>query len=491
MMIRTENKPEMKKISLSAFFIAFCFFFACSQPVTSTQPGTTLTLRQCIETGLANNIDVLQSQLQMESSRIDMKQARLNLLPNLNGSASHDFSQGRSIDPYSNSPVTQGVSASNFGLNSGVTLFNGLALQNNAKENSLAFQASKMDLQQAKDNLTINIILDYLQVLSIDDQLAQARNQAELSAREVERLDEMNKQGAIKPSDLSDLRGQYAGDQLSIINLENSLETAKVNLSSLMNVPYSKDLTLEKIEPESFATKYESTRDQIYQTALQQLALIKSVDLKTESAVKALKVEKGLLFPKLSFGANLGTAYSSVALQNQFLNTTYVPTTDSTIISNVKYPVYSFRDNFTPLTKIPYRDQISNNVATSFGFSLSVPIFNSFFQRNRVKQAKITLQDRQLIAKTTRTQLGQSIDQSYINMVSASDRYRVLLDQVSAFTESYHAAEIRFNNGVGTSVDYLTTKNNLDRSNISLITAKYDYVLRTKILDYYQGKQLW
>ncbi|TMI86048.1 MAG: TolC family protein, partial [Bacteroidetes bacterium] len=86
---------------------------------------------------------------------------------------------------------------------------------------------------------------------------------------------------------------------------------------------------------------------------------------------------------------------------------------------------------------------------------------------------------------------GQQIDQAYINMVSASDRYKVLLDQVSAYDESFRAAEIRFNNGVGTSIDYLTAKNNLDRANLSLITAKYDYVLRTKVLDYYQGKQLW
>ena len=148
-----------------------------------------LTLQQCIETGLANNLDVLQSQLQMESNKINMKQARLNLLPDLNGTASQNFSQGRSIDPYSNSPVTQGVSSSNFSLSSGVILFNGLSLQNTIRQNSLAYQASKMDWQQVKDNLTINIILAYLQVLSSEDQLAQANNQATLSAKQVERLE--------------------------------------------------------------------------------------------------------------------------------------------------------------------------------------------------------------------------------------------------------------------------------------------------------------
>jgi outer membrane protein len=107
------------------------------------------------------------------------------------------------------------------------------------------------------------------------------------------------------------------------------------------------------------------------------------------------------------------------------------------------------------------------------------------------KLAKINLQDRQLIAKTTRSQLGRNVDQAYINMLSAFDRYKVSLEQVSAYEESFHAAEIRFNNGVGTSVDYLVARVNYDRANINLVIAKYDYVLRTKILDFYQGKQLW
>lgn len=450
-----------------------------------------LTLQQCIETGLTNNLDVLQSQLLMESDKINMRQARLNLLPDLNGSAAQTFSQGRSIDPYSNSPVTQGVSSSNFSLSSGVILFNGLSLQNTIRQNSLAYQASKMDWQQVKDNLTINIILAYMQVLSNEDQLAQANNQATLSAKQVERLDVQNKEGAIRPSDLSDLKGQYAADQLSVINIQNTLKTAKLSLCQLMNIPYTKDLALERIDAGALAAKYEDTPDKIYQTALQQLALIKAVDLRKQSAEKGVKVARGQLLPTLSFSASASTAYSSVALQNQYLNTVYVPTTDSTIVNNVKYPVYRFQDNFTPLVKIPYKDQLDNNIYTSYGFNLNIPIFNAFFQRNRIKQAKITLKNREFIAKTTKTQLQQSIEQAYINMTSASDRYKTLLEQVNAYTESFTAAETRFNSGLGNPIDYLTAKNNLDRANINLITAKYDYVLRTKILDYYQGKQLW
>lgn len=479
----------MKKIFLS-ISLAF-FYLATIAQADSTTRKPTLTLQQCVETALANNLDVLQSQLQMESSKIDKDQAKLNLLPNLNASAGQTWSSGRSIDPYSNQPVTQNVSSSNYGVNSGVVLFNGLSLQNAIKQYSLTYDASKMDWQQAKDNLTLSVILAYLQVLSTEDQLTQAQNQATLSGAQVDRLNTMNQQGAIRPSDLSDLQGQYANDRLTIVNTQNSLETAKIALYQLMNIPYDRNAELERIDLAAFAVKYESTRDQIYQTALQELALVKSVDLKEQSASKALKVARGRLWPTLSFGGGISTAYSSVAQQNQYLNTTYVPTSDSAIGNGMKLPVYRFQDNFSAFSKIPYKDQINNNVYTSYGFNLNVPIFNNLLQRNRVKQAKIFLKNTQYIAKNTRTQLGSMIDRAYANMVSAADRYKVLLEQVTAYTESFNAAEIRFNNGVGTSVDYLIAKNNLDRSNIDLITTKYDYVLRTKILDFYQAKQLW
>jgi outer membrane protein len=450
-----------------------------------------LTLKQCIETGIANNFDVQQRQLLAQSDKAVLQQSKMNMLPDLNAFASHNFSQGRSIDPYTNSPVTEAFNSSNYSVSSNVVLFNGFAIQNNIKRNSLAYQASTMEWQQAKDNLTINIILAYLQVLSSTDQLEQAKNQLALSSTQLNRLEILNKEGAIRPADLTDLKGQSAGDQLAIINAQNSLEIAKISLCRWMNTPYDKNITLERIEPSAFTARYETEPGIIYQTALKQLALIKAVDLRRQSAGKAVKVERGQLFPRLSFGASASTRYVSAAMQSQYINTVYAGTSDSAVIGGTRYPVYSYQDKFTSATKISYRDQLNNNLNTSFGFSLNIPIFNSMLQRTRLKQARNNLRIAELNAKTTRTQLGQDIDAAYINMASASDRYKVLQEQASAYNESFRSAGILFQQGVSNSYEYLTSKNNFDRANINLIIAKYDYVLRTKILDYYQGKQLW
>ena len=452
-------------------------------------PGK-LTLQQCIETGIANNLDVLQSDLQVQADEISWKQAKLDRLPNLNGTAGYAINTGRSIDPFTNTYINQNSNSSSYSLGSGVTVFNGFTMQNLVKQNKLNYEASKMTLQQRKDNLTLSIIVAYLQVLNNEDLLVQARNQMELTKKQVDRLETLNKEGAIPPSQLSDVKGQYAGDQLSIISAQTAVESAKINLCEFMNVPYDKNIAVERLDITSFTDMYADTPDKIYETAMQQFAQIRSVNYSTQSAEKAVKVARGGLFPTLGLTAGMGTNYSNTASTATFLNTTDVVSTDYVIVNGNQSQVIKKQSNFSN-EKISYFDQLNNNRSSGVSLDLRIPIFNSFQQRNRIRLAKIDLKNNELVEKTTKTQLQRSIGQAYINMAGAFDRHKILLEQVDALTESFRAAEIRFNSGLGNSVDYLVTKNTLDRANINLIISKYDYVLRTKILDFYKGVKLW
>jgi outer membrane protein len=449
-----------------------------------------LTLQQCIETGIANNLDVLQSDLQTQRDEISWKQAKLNRLPDLNATAGYAANAGRSIDPFTNTYINQNNRSSNFGLGSGVIVFNGFSMQNLVKQNKLNYEASKMTLQQRKELLTLSIIDAYLDVLRNEDQLAQYRNQLELTKQQVDRLETLNKEGNIRPSDLSDLKGQYADNRISLISGQTDVETAKISLCGLMNVPYNKNMIVERFDATSFTDMYADTPDKIYETALQQFAQIKSVNYSTQSAEKAVKVARGGLFPLLGLNAGFGTNYSNTGTTQNFINTTDVKSSDYVIVSGSQSPVFKKQDNYSE-SKISYFDQLNNNRNSGISLDMRIPIFNSFQQRNRIKVAKIDLKSRELVEKTTRTQLQRAVEQAYIDMTSAFERHKALLEQVEALTESFHAAEIRFNSGVGNSIDYLLTKNSLDRATINLINAKYDYVLRTKILDFYKGMKLW
>jgi outer membrane protein len=427
-----------------------------SQSIT----GRPLSLQECVQTAFDNNLDVKQSDLSMERAAVNWRQSKANLLPNISGQIDHTLNQGRSIDLSSNSYVNQQQTSGSYSLSGNVTLFNGLRLLNSLKSNQYAYEASKMELQQRKDQLMLDVILAYLQILTSTDLLQQARKQADVTQKQVERLALMNQEGAIKPSDLSDMKGQLADNKLSIINNQNDLNAARLSLSQLMNITYNKELQVERLRADQVEMNYTTTPDSIFSVALQQLAIIKAAGLRTKSAEKAVQAARGNLFPVVGLGAGFYTPYSSTS-----------------------------RDSSDQ--KIEYYDQLSNNYRTYVGIGISIPIFNNFRYRNQVALAKIDLKSATYTAQTRQIQLKQSIEQDHLNMRAAESKYQALVEQVAAYAESFRAAEARFNAGASTSIDYLIAQNNLDRANVNLIIARYDYVLRTKILDYYQGKPLW
>jgi len=446
-----------------------------------------LSLQQAVDIAIKNNLDVQQSDLAMQRARVGYRQAKANMLPNINGTVNHGVNQGRSIDPFTNSYINQSLTNADYNLSGGIVLFNGLLIQNNIKLNNYAYEASKLEYQQLKDNLTLDIILTYLQILNNEDQLKQSLNQADITRQQVSRLEVMNNDGAIAPSDLYDLRGQLAGDELSAVNSRNTLESSKLTLAQLMNVPYSRLLQVERLNADQLPVKYEGNIDGIYQTALTELALVKAAVLRTKSADKAVKVARGDMFPVLSLNGGLSTNYSSAARSQRFLNFNL----DSVgFVKGTNQSVLFRNDNFA-FDKIGYSDQFKNNYGTGVSIGLRIPILNGLTARNRVATAKIDKRNFELIEENTRIKLRQAIEQAYFNMTAARERYEATTKQVNAFQESFRAAEVKFNSGAINSVVYLTSKNFLDRANVALIIAKYDYVLRTKILDYYQVKPLW
>lgn len=450
----------------------------------------TLTLKESVETAIANNLDVKRSEFAAQQAAIDKKQAWGNLLPDLNANINHSSNQGRSIDPFTNSYINQSYSSANYNLSSNIVLFNGFRLMNIIKQTSLALAASEMEVQQAKDNLTLNVILAYLAVLTNNDLLTTSRNNLELSLRQVERLEEMNKVGAIRPSDLADLKGQLASNQLALINAQNNLNQSKLTLAQFMNVPYNKDLQLEPVNVAQLDLGYTGDVEAIYQAAMEQLGIVKAANFRKESATKGIHAARGALYPTLFLSGGIGTNYSSVATRETILSTVDAPTNAYVVVGGNNVPVLAPKST-TRSDKISYGDQFKNNYGTSIGIGLQIPILNSLSVRNRLSLAKIQEKNAEVVAKSTQIQLKQLVEQAWFTMTAAQERYKTTLEQVAAFTESFQAAEARFNAGVGTSIDYLTVKNSLDQANINLVVARYDYLLRTKVLDYYQGKPLW
>lgn len=446
-----------------------------------------LTLPQAIEIGIKNNSDVMQSALLSEKYQVAWKQSRLNLLPNLNVSANQGTNFGKSIDPFTNTFIDQKVNYGNYGASSNVVIFNGLALQNEIKANKLGYEASGMELQQAKDNLTINIVLAYLQVLSAKDVLRQAEEQAVVTSKQVDRLSLLNNNGAISPAEYYDLKGQLANDQVTIADSKAALEIAKLSLTQLLNLPYQKDLELAPIQESKISTIEIPSPDSIYQKALHDFAQIKATNLRTQSAESNIKSIKGKLYPTLSFGGNINSNYSSVAAISQYVNSTYQPSSNYVDVNGTQYSVFQKQDHYTS-QKLKFGNQLSNNLFYTLNLGLSIPLFNAANIKSQVKMAQIDLKSSKVKEQNSRLLLQQAIESAYINLKTSAEKYELLTGQVKSFEESFRVAEVKFNAGVITSVDYLVAKNNLDRSRSYLIISKYDFLVREKILNYYEGK---
>jgi len=452
------------------------------------QSDTSLSLQKCIDIAIKNNLDVKQSELKAQSARIDFMQAKESMLPTLNANINHGINQGRNINPFTNTYVNQSLTYGNYSLESNLTLFGGLQNVNAIKQTSLAYQAGRMDLQQAKDLVTINVITAYLLVLDNTELLAQVKNQVDVSAKQVERLTVLEKDGANKlPSDLYDLQGTLGDNKLNVVAANSALESAKLSLLQILNIPYNKNIVLQPINAQDVSNQTALTSDQVYDTALQQLALVKAATLRRQSAEKAVSVAKGALLPNVSLYGGLYTNYSSAAQTSVFTDSSTVNTGNFINTPGGKQPVLTTQANYVN-KDIGYYDQFKNNYSTQFGVSLKIPILNYFQNHNKVAKAKIDLLNYKYIEENTKIKLKQDVEQAYLNMTSAYNRYTVLLEQVKAYAESFRTAEIRFNAGVLTSVDYVVAKNNLDKSKINMINARYDCYIYNKILDYYQGK---
>ena len=272
---------------------------------------------------------------------------------------------------------------------------------------------------------------------------------------------------------------------MNVVNAVNALEVSKINLFSVLNVPYQKDATYEMVTMNADISDLHSSSDSIFQTALQIIPNIKATDLRVQSYQKSIAAARGRYYPSLSIYGSLSSNFTSIA-------TTDIPGTGAPFSTGQYVTVggsnYDVLGTGFSTQKTSFGDQVKNNRFQAFGLQLNIPILNYLSVRNNVKTAKLNYENAKVLSNASRNQLQQLVEQAWQNLRSAYGQYKGYLDQVHAYGESFRTAEIRFNAGVITSVDYVIAKNNYDRANTNLSAARYNYIFRTKILEYYQGR---
>ena len=421
--------------------------------VTNAQDSKVWTLQECVDYALENNISVKQTELDKNLAVEDVKTAKGSFLPNLNGSASHNYNFGSSIGAQGGR-ISADFQSNNFGLNSSVIVFNGFANVHTLKQSQIGVKAQEAALAKMKNDISLNVVNGYLQVLFAKEQLKVAESQVDISKEQVARIAELVDAGASAEGDLFNVKSTLATDNQSLVVAENSLSIAELQLAQLLQLSEStieiQDISID-VGDETILGKNVS---EIYNHANESFPEIKLAELNIEIAAQAIKISRANFYPTLSFNAGMST-------------------------------VYQHRQGSTDF--ITFSDQLDQNLGKSFGLSLSVPIFNRFQFRTGVNRSKINFQKNEYFLESERLNLRSTIQTAYTDAQASSKSYDAAAISVESQTKAFDYAEERYKAGAINSFDFNQTKNNLVNAQSQLIRSKYDYVFKLKVLEFYSG----
>jgi outer membrane protein len=427
------------------------------------------SLQECISYALENNLQVKRQELNVKYNNNNYSQSYFNTLPNINGQVNQGYSAGKSFDYFDSKYKDQNYWSSNFGLNSSVTLFGGFQIINNILKSKYDLLKSQSDLEKSKNDISLQLALDYLQILFTKELLDVSKSKLDVTSLQVERTRKMLEVGNVAQGEYLQIKAQESNDKTSLINAQNNLEIAYLVLTQLLDLDSTGgfDIVIPgNIEVELLAP-LESVQD-IFAKALESMPQIKSAEFALKSSEKQLSMAKGQASPTISLNGGLSTFYSQIAPDP--LN----PITPE----NPNPPAPSFRQQ----TKDYYNKQ--------FGIGLTIPLFNRLQVKNSISNARLQVNDTKLQLDIAKMALYKEVQQAHADATAAREKYYSSVEAVNYNEEAFKYTSQKFEVGLVNSVDYNIAQNNLVSAKSSMLQAKYEYIFKLKILDLYMNKPI-
>lgn len=463
-------------------------FIICILGFTTLTAQQKWSLQQCVEYALDNNIQVKQQRLNIEVNEQDYLQSKLDVLPSLNGRASHGYRWGKTVDPFTNDFATDRVRSNSLGLNSSITLFNGFQKLNYIRQKHLTLMASKYDTDKFMDDISLNIATFYIQTLFYTEQLKTTRTQLEVTNQQVARTQKLVQAGTLAKGDLLTIEAQAATEELRVVQAQNNLAISYLNLTQLLDLPSTEGFEIETPQLE-IGNEAQSLLNpqQVYNYSLENRPEIKSAELKKQITERQLAVAKGSQSVSLTLNGYWGSGYSGATKvgTNPFMAQFPIGVTESG--ENVlSLPAQQFESYNTK----SFNDQLSDNVNKSLDLTLNIPLFNGWRTRSRIAVAKIGIENAQLLLELEQLNLYKVIHQAYADARAALQQYTAAQKKLSATQEAFKYAEQKFTVGMINSVEYNDAKKNMTNAEAEILNAKFDYIFKKTVLDFYMGKPL-
>jgi len=439
----------MKRTLLITLLVATAF---------AVQAQKVWTLDECIDYAIEHNLDLQKTQLSRQQAEYQYKASKNAWLPTLSANAGEYLGFGQSPS-YTGVYVSDNSSSASFGANLSLPIFQGLGLYNTGKADALNLQATEMDQKAAQLNLKLNVMGFYMQVLYDKEQVEIARRQTELSAEQLQKTQQLFENGRIAEADVYESKAQLAADQASLTQAETDLALSLLTLTQVLEIEEFEGF--EVSSPESFYAGQKLELDAPQTTIAQALLNQPSMEaarLRLQKSQYDLKASKSAWYPSLDFYAG----YSN-GLYHYFGDT---------------YP------------NTPASEQLKRNSRAQLGVSLNIPIFNGMRTKYRVKMTELSIADQQLNLENTEKTLRKEIQQAYGNARAAQQKMAAMENSLEASRVAYEYANAGYDMGKKTLLELNESKIRYHKAESNLLQARYEYLYRCKILEFYKDAEL-
>jgi outer membrane protein len=416
------------------------------------------SLRECCDYAIEHNITIKQRANTYRQQELQLSTSKNSRLPDLNASASQNFSFGRGLtaaNTYSNT----NTSSTSFSLGTSMPLFTGFRIPNQIKLDQLNLEAATADLEKAKNDIRMQVAQAYVQIL-YDLEIADvAQRQIAIDSAQVARLQAFVDNGKASEAQLSQQKATLTKSRLTATQADNNTRLAILALTQLLELPTPDGFDIVRPDISGMPNLSGAsglTPDAIYAEALGIKPEIVAQQLRLKGTEHSIKIARAAGLPSLSLSGGLGTNY---------------------------YTTSGFTsDNFGT--------QIKNNFSQYIGLNLSVPIFTRFQTRNSIRNARIQQENQQLQLDNTKKTLYKEIQQVYYNALNAHSKEKSAEEALQSTKDAFQLMQAKYENGKATITEFNESKNNYLKSESDLVQARYENLYQKALIEFYRGHEL-
>ena len=409
------------------------------------------TLEECVDYAIKNNISIKQSELDLKTSDVEKMEAIGGFLPTLNANANYSMNTGASINPVTNQFQNQTFKSFSASANSNIALFNGLANWKTMQRSKLNQIANTYRLDKMKDDIALSVANSYLQILFNKEQLKVLISQNSITKDNLKRTQQLIDAGSLPAGDIFELQATDATQQQQIISTENTLLISKIALCQMLLI---EDYATFDISDDVIDIPLTDLSNETPQTIL----------VKAKESVNDIKVAL----------SNVDIAKKDLSISRS----SYLPTLSGFVGYNTRW---------SESTPFNFADQLSLFDGTAIGLQLNVPILNGFATRGRVQRAKINQERTEYQLKQAELDLESNVYQAYNDVINAKKSYEAAQKTLEARKQAFGFSKERYEVGLLNTFDFSQSSIALDNAQSEVLRTKYDYIFRTKILEFYFG----